>query len=93
MEHINNVNDKCSVILTKEGALWLNKFNKNYVDEYTGMIARFCASGIELENAFPTNYNEGDVLECMIWELMRYFGGYFLNETAAPFVNNEIKFL
>ena len=93
MDHINNVNNKCSVTLTKGGAAWLNKFNKNYVDEYIGMIARFGASGAEIEKAFPTNYKEGDVLECMIWELMRYFGGYFLCETAAPFVNNEIKFL
>ena len=57
------------------------------------LIARFGASGTEIEKAFPTNYKEGDVLECMIWELMRYFGGYFLAETASPFVDNEIKFL
>lgn len=93
MEHTSNINDKCSVVLTKGGATWLNKFNKNYVNEYISMIARFGASGIEIENTFPTNYKEGDVLVCMIWELMRYFGGYFLSETEAPFVNNEIKFL
>ena len=93
MENTVNVNNKCRVTLTKSGAAWLNKFNKNYVDEYMGMIARFGASGAEIEKAFPTNYKEGDVLECMIWELMRYFGGYFLAETAAPFVNNEITFL
>ena len=58
-----------------------------------GLIARFGASGTEIEKAFPTNYKEGDVLECMIWELMRYFGGHFLSDTCAPFVKNEITFL
>ena len=93
MENKVNVNEKCRVILTKAGAAWLNKFNKNYVEEYIGLIARFGASGAQIEKAFPTNYKEGDVLECLLWELMRYFGGHFLAETAAPFVNNEITFL
>jgi len=93
MENTVNVNNKCRVTLTKSGAAWLNKFNKNYVDEYMGMIARFGASGAEIEKAFPTNYKEGDVLECLLWELMRYFGGHFLGDTGAPFVGNNIEFL
>lgn len=93
MENTVNVNNKCRVTLTKSGAACINKFNKDYVDEYMKLIAQFGASGTEIEKAFPTNYKEGDVLECMIWELMRYFGGYFLAETAEPFVDNEIKFL
>lgn len=93
MENTVNVNNKCRVTLTKSGATCLNKFNKDYVDEYMGLIAQFGASGTEIEKAFPTNYKEGDVLECMIWELMRYFGGHFLSDTCAPFVKNEITFL
>jgi hypothetical protein len=93
MEQVINVNNRCSVTLTKPGAKWLNSFNADYVSEYRRMIAQFGASDEEIEKAFPTNYKEGDVLECLTWELMRYFGGYFLTETSAPFVNNEINFL
>ena len=93
MEHTNNVNNKCSVVLTKRGAEWINKFNKKYVETYMSIIARFGASGEEIKKSFPTNYKENDILTCSIWELMMYFGEYFEGETAAPFINNEIKFL
>ena len=93
MENIININNKCSVVLTKRGAAWINKFNKNYIETYVNLFARFGESGAEIENALPTNYKEGDVLECMTWELISYFGEYFLGETEAPFVNNEIKFI
>ena len=93
MENTVNVNNKCRVTLTKSGAACLNKFNKDDVDEDMKLIAQFGASETEIEKAFPTNYKEGDVLECMIWELMRCFGGHFLSDTCAPFVKNEITFL
>lgn len=92
MKNVINVNNRCSVTLTKTGAKWLNSFNANYISEYRRMIVLVCASNEEIEKAFPTNYKEGDVLNCLTWELMRYFGGYFLTETSAPFVNNEIIF-
>ena len=88
-----NVNKMVRITLTKCGAEWLNHFNQKYVDDYMEVISRLSTTADDIKRAFPTNYQEGMEIECPIWELMRYFGGYFLLRTEAPFTSNEFDII
>ena len=57
MENTVNVNNKCRVTLTKSGAACLNKFNKDYIDEYIGYQC-----GLGTPEALNTAVTDGDAV-------------------------------
>lgn len=87
-----NINNECKVILTENGARYLNKYHSKQISQFSLFFESLDAVS-DITKVFPTNYREGDVLKLPLWELMRKFGGYFEIYTEAVFVNNEIEFV
>ena len=88
-----NVNKMVRITLTKCGAEWINHINQKYVDDYIEVISRLAIIIDDIKKTYPTNYQEGMEIECQMWELMRYFGSYFVLHTEAPFTNNEFDII
>lgn len=87
-----NINNRCKVVLSENGARYLNKYHSKKISELYPIFESLSATS-DTEKVFPTNYRKGDVLELPLWELIGKFGGYFEIYTEAAFVNNEIEFL
>lgn len=87
-----NINIICKVILTENGAQYLNKYHSKRISELYPIFESLSATS-DAKKVFPTDYRKGDVLELPLWELMGKFGGYFEMYTEAAFINNQIEFL
>lgn len=88
-----NINIKCKIILTEEGAKYLNNFHMSKIIESKYIFDTLGASSVEMQKIFPINYKSGDILELPMWEIIGKFGRYFEIYTDAAFLNNEIEFL
>lgn len=85
-----NMNDECEVVLTKVGAEWLNKANKEKKVDFRTCYPTMWTEK-EMERMLPTNNEDGDVVKGSLWEIMERFGQYFYGNTEAPFKNNSIS--
>jgi len=88
-----NINIRCKIILTEEGAKYLNNFHMDKIIKFKYIFDTVGASNSEIQKVFPVNYKRGDVLELPLWEIIGKFGRYFEIYTEAAFLNNEIEFL
>ena len=85
-----NMNDECEVVLTKVGAEWLNKVNKEKKVDFRTYYPTMWTEK-EMERMLPTHCEEGEVVLGSLWEIMEKFGQYFFGNTEAPFKNNSIS--
>ena len=87
MENTFNINRRVRVILTKEGAEAVNKYNSRIIEDY---LRSYPKADV---NFLKTDYVEGDVITDSLWYVFSMLGDYFCGNTLAPFVNNEINFM
>ena len=69
-----NLNDRCTVVLTKEGANILTRQSLEFVEKY-GMGA--CKQ-----------YHEGDEYSCVLWKLIQDFG-YYMDAGVTPVIEGN----
>lgn len=84
MEIHVNLNDPVKVILTKEGAEALNKYNKQRIAEYLNLFPKADIDFLKVD------YSEGETVKDSLWHLFALLGDYLYGNTSAPFKNNEI---
>lgn len=93
LSKIININCRCKVKLTKNGAKYLNNFHQEKINETKYIFNALGATSLEINKVYCTTYLEGDTLELPLWELIGKFGRYFEVYTEAAFVNNQIEFI
>jgi len=87
MNNIFNINAIVRVKLSKSGAAAFNSHNSKLIEQYLMVFP-----GADC-NFLKTDYKEGDIVENSLWYVFSMLDDYFIGNTIAPFINNEIEFL
>ena len=87
MKISKNINSCIRVVLTKEGADAINRYNLGVINELSLDFPNVDTSFLK------TDYAEGDVIEEPLWSVFAMLGDYLRWNTNAPFKNNEITFI